>query len=237
MFASSLKQRSLKPERLDTGDYTPAEYAKWHREMRLLHGFFGEMRALRGSLLKELRNDDAERVSILDVGAGSGRLLGAIRQWSGNKKTFLVGAELSADAALLIKHNSINGEIQAIQSDALELPFADDSFDYVISTLFLHHLTDDQCVTLLGEIGRIARRKFFIIDLHRHAAAYYLYRIFSPLFLQRFTQEDGALSILKSFRPGELESLARRAGFDNITVERSAAYRLVLSGKKKKAQA
>src|SRR6266404_2006153 len=160
MFASSLKQRSLKPERLDTGDYTPAEYAKWHREMRLLHGFFGEMRALRGSLLKELRNDDAERVSILDVGAGSGRLLGAIRQWSGNKKTFLVGAELSADAALLIKHNSINGEIQAIQSDALELPFADDSFDYVISTLFLHHLTDDQCVTLLGEIGRIARRKF-----------------------------------------------------------------------------
>src|SRR5436190_7748515 len=105
MFAS-LKQRSLKPERLDTGDYTPAEYAKWHREMRLVHGILGEIRALRGSLLKDLRNNEAEKVSILDVGAGSGRLLGAIRRSRENRKMFLVGVELSSDAALLIRNSS-----------------------------------------------------------------------------------------------------------------------------------
>src|SRR5438874_3934998 len=127
----SLRQRSLKPERLDTGDYTLEEYAKWHREMRFVHGFFGEIRALRGSLFKDLENNGSDEVSILDVGAGSGRLLRAIRRWHEDKKMFLVGAELSPDAALLIKHNSKNGEIQSIRSDALKLPFADNSFDYV----------------------------------------------------------------------------------------------------------
>ena len=145
----------------------------------------------------------------------------------------LVGAELSGDAAISIKINSIGGEILAVQCDALRLPFADDSFDYAFSTLFLHHLTDEHAVTLLGEMSRVARRRFFVIDLHRHPVAYYFYRIFSSLFLQRFIQEDGALSILKSFRPGELRRLAARAGIEDANLTRSAAYRLVLSGKKR----
>lgn len=227
------KQRSLNPERLDTGDYTPQEYARWQREMRLIHRVFGEMRALRGSLVRQLRTNDSRRVSILDVGAGSGELLQVIRKWSAGKPVLLVGAELGREAAMSIKNNSIDGEILAVQCDALRLPFADDSFDYSFSTLFLHHLTDDQAVTLLGEMSRVARRRFFVIDLHRHPFAYYFYKIFSSLFLQRFIQEDGALSILKSFRPAELRRLADKAGIEDATVTRSAAYRLVLSGKKR----
>ncbi len=230
---SRFKQRSLEPERLDTGDYTPQEYAKWQREIRIIHRIFGEMRALRRELVAEINANGSKRISILDVGAGSGELLKAVKKWVPGRDAFLVGAELSRDAALSIKENSVDGEITVVQCNALKLPFDDDSFDYIFSTLFLHHLTDEQAIEFLNEISRVASRGFFVIDLRRSAVAYYFYKLVGGLFLQRFTREDGALSILKSFRPRELRSLADKAGLQEIGVRRSAAYRLVLSGQKR----
>src|SRR5439155_24549812 len=97
--------RSHKLERLDTGDYTPAEYAKWQSEMKLINRWLGDSRALRLALKDELKHC-GDRISILDVGAGSGELLktakGAIR----NKRTFLVGAELNDEDAKSISERS-----------------------------------------------------------------------------------------------------------------------------------
>src|SRR5258708_32698878 len=103
------RHRSRELERLDRGDYTPQEYAKWQREIRVIHRVFGEMRALRGSLLSEMQASESKCVSILDVGAGSGELLKAVKKWALGKDAFLVGAEISSDAALSIKTNSIDG--------------------------------------------------------------------------------------------------------------------------------
>lgn len=233
---SSFKKRSLKPERLDLGQYSPEEYARWHREMRFIHGILGEKRALSRSLLREISRSGEAEVSILDVGAGSGALLNGLRTSLRGKKTFLVAGELSPEAIRSIKSGSGKNGIVPVMCDSLRLPFADDSFDYLISTLFLHHLTDVQAVTLFNEMGRVARKKFFVIDLHRNAPAYYLYRFLGSIFLQRFTREDGALSILRSFKPDELRSLAGGADIADMTVKRSAAFRLVLSGRKKTDQ-
>jgi hypothetical protein len=78
---------------------------------------------------------------------------------------------------------------------------------------------------------RVARQKIFVIDLHRHALAYFLYTTVGKLFLyNRLIRHDGALSILRSFRPAELEDLAARAKLENVSVERHFPFRLVLSG-------
>ncbi len=228
----SFDKRSQCLERLDTGDYTPAEYAKWQREMRLINRFLGDTRSLRLSLRGEMRNFSYGRVSVLDVGAGSGEMLKAARETIGDRPLFLVGAEVNADAARSINDLAFQFGIRGVQCDALKLPFADNSFDFAISSLFLHHLNETDATTLIKEMSRVAKRGFFIIDLHRHAAAYHLYRIFGRLFLQRFTLEDGSLSILRSFRPGELLRLARMAGVRDAVVTRRAAFRLVLSGTK-----
>lgn len=226
------KRRSHKLERLDVGDYTEEEYAKWQWEMKFINRVLGDMRALRLSLWRELRESEAKKISVLDVGAGSGELLREIKDCVKSKETFLVGAELNAEAARSINRNS-SGEILSVQCNALQLPFADNSFDYIISSLFLHHLNDEQALMLMKEMSRVAREKFFVIDLHRHPAAYYLYKTFGKIFLQRFTQEDGALSILRSFQPDELQRLAKKANIEDVKVERRAAFRLVLSGRKK----
>ena len=70
----------------------------------------------------------------------------------------------------------------------------------------------------------------FVIDLFRHPLAYFLYTTVGHLFLyNRLLREDGALSILRSFRPEELQQLARQAQLKNVRVERRFPFRLVLS--------
>jgi len=219
------KHRSHKLERLDTGDYTPAEYRRWQREMQFIHRFFGEIRALRRTVFRDLEKTDGP-VSVLDVGAGSGGLLRELRKWTAGRAGMFVGVEIDHQAALSIR----DGAVAAVEADALRLPFGNDSFDFVFCSLFLHHLDDEAAVQLLTEMKRVANRRIYAIDLNRNALAYYMYKTFGRLALQRFTVEDGALSILRSFNPDELYRLAAAAGLREIKVERSRLNRLILLG-------
>lgn len=220
--------RSYELERLDNGDYTPAEYRRWQREMWFIHRMFGELRALRRTLFRDIRAAGDRSVSVLDVGAGSGELLRELAKWTAGRKTFFVGAELNEEGARTINCSTLS----AVQCDALRLPFDDDSFDYVICSLFLHHLGDDDAVSLLKEMSRLARKRIYAIDLNRQPIAYYLYKALGRVLLQRFTLEDGALSILRSFSPTEMTEIAKAAGLSDIKVERSRVNRLILSGRK-----
>jgi ubiquinone/menaquinone biosynthesis C-methylase UbiE len=227
------RHRSYELEHLDKGDYTPEEYEGCLIELRRINRFLGDARALRGSLLAEIERERLSSFSVLDVGAGSGELLRVVASWTRETERagVLVGLELNARSADAILEES--GEfpaISSVQGDALRLPFADDCFDYAICSLFTHHFKDEGVVTILNELSRVARRRLFVIDLHRHPLAYYLYTTVGRLFLHsRLIREDGALSILRSFRPKELEQLARHAGLANVRVERRFPFRLVLS--------
>ena len=218
------RERSYDPERLDTGDYTAEEYALWQRELSLIHSFFGEKRAIRNSLIADIRSSGFRSVSILDVGAGSGDLLRHINQRVDFEQKLLVGMEIGHAAARSIHADGI----LAVRSTGT-LPFADHSFDYTFCTLLLHHLSDEAAVDLLREMHRITRRKLFVVDLERSAVSYYLYRALGRVFLQEFTFYDGSLSIRRSFTRSELRSIGKQAGLEDFTVRNSAVGRLAAS--------
>ncbi|HLM62377.1 MAG TPA: methyltransferase domain-containing protein [Pyrinomonadaceae bacterium] len=230
------KTRSYKLERIDTGDYTPEEYEVFLREIAFINRVLGDNQALKKTLLKEIELKNLREFSVLDVGAGSGELLRAIAKFSRkqNRKTRLYGLELNARSAVAILKESKNYmEIRAVRGDAFQLPFADDSFDYAICSLFTHHFIDEKVVRILEEMNRVARRKIFVIDLHRHRAAYNLYKIFCVAFrISPLVREDGLLSILRSFKPDELKQMASEAFLENVSVERHFPFRLILEGKK-----
>ena len=124
-------------------------------------------------------------------------------------------------------------EICSVQGSGLTLPFPDASVDYVISSLTLHHFDDEAAVSILREMARVARRGIFVIDLHRNPMAYFFYTTLGHLILHnRLLREDGALSILKSFTPVELEKLGQLAGLKDVTVEKHFPSRLVLGARK-----
>jgi ubiquinone/menaquinone biosynthesis C-methylase UbiE len=219
------RTRSNQLERLDTGDYTPDEYARWQREMWWIHRLFGELRALKHTLLNEIQRRGERSVSVLDVGAGSGELLAELSKWTKGKSAFFVGLEMAPEAAGAIMCKGIT----AVRADGEKLPFADGSFDYVFCTLVLHHLDDEAAVNVLAEMSRVANKRIFAIDLNRDPVPYYLYKYLGRLFLQPFTIEDGALSILRSRTESELMKLAGKAGLRDAKVEHFKANRLVLS--------
>lgn len=227
------RQRSLEPENLDKGSYSPEEYEGCLVELRRINEWLGDADALRDSLLKEVERASLRSFSVLDVGAGSGELLRVVAKWAReqNRSAWLLGLELNARSAQAIKDESAEfPEIASLQGDGLQLPFADRSFDYVIQSLTLHHFDDEGAVGILREMARVARRGIFVIDLHRNPMAYFFYTTIGRLFLHnRLIREDGALSILKSWLPEELEALGRRAGLAKVKVENHFPARLILS--------
>jgi ubiquinone/menaquinone biosynthesis C-methylase UbiE len=228
------RQRSYELERIDRGDYTPEEYEGCLVELRRVNRWLGDVGALRRSVLPGIERDRVRDFSLLDVGAGSGELLRAAARWARGRgmRARLVGLELNARSARgIVEESREFREIAAVRGDALRLPFADGAFDYVMCSLFTHHFRDEQVVAVLGEMARVARRRVYAIDLHRHPVAYFFYTTVGRLLLRNpLVREDGALSILRSFVPRELQRLGERAGLARAQVERRFPYRLVLSG-------
>src|SRR3712207_1145647 len=205
-------------------------------ELRRVNRWLGDSRALRRSVLTEIESDGAREFSLLDVGAGTGELLRETARWARTRqmKAKLVGLELNERAAEgIVEESGEFSEIESVRADALRMPFEAGAFDYCLCSLFTHHFRDESVVALLREMSRVARRRVYVIDLHRHPVAYYFYTTVGRLFLHnRLIREDGALSILRAFVPRELKSLAERAGLSSARVERRFPYRLVLSGEK-----
>jgi hypothetical protein len=73
-------------------------------------------------------------------------------------------------------------------------------FNFAISSLFTHHLNDEQIVNFLQWMERHTNQGWLINDLHRHPAAYFLIKYASRLLgFHYMVQHDGPISVARSF--------------------------------------
>ena len=98
--------------------------------------------------------------SFLDVGAGTGRAMKALASAFPQARVQGIEpvAELRQQAAII---NGISGA-DLREGDALQLPFADDSFDWVVETGVLHHIR--HWPRAVEEMARVARYGVLISD-------------------------------------------------------------------------
>lgn len=90
------------------------------------------------------------KTDLFDEAAGPG-LVGPLSSLTGQ----VVGIDLSATAATAAHRRGVR---DVVRSDVCRLPFADASFDLVVSNSTLDHLPDVQAIhTALGELWRITR--------------------------------------------------------------------------------
>ena len=227
-----LRKRSQKLERIDTGEYTPEEYELFLKDIAYINRKLGDNAAIRATLLAEIERLDLKEFSVLDVGAGSGEMLRFIAEFAAKsgRRARLVGVDLNQRSIDAMKRSSVEFDsIYPVLGDALDLPFDNDSFDFCISSLFTHHLKDEQIVRLFREMDRVSSRGIFSIDLHRHPMAWILYKLFCWSHgISRMVRYDGSLSILRSFKKDELIEFAAAANLKNNSVKEVSPYRLVL---------
>jgi SAM-dependent methyltransferase len=101
----------------------------------------------------DLRRD----ARVLDLGAGTGTLAIQIKQrWPDATVTGLDADPEILDIARR-KAAEAGVELELVEGFSNELPFADASFDAVVSTLFFHHLTGDVKRATLAEVARVLR--------------------------------------------------------------------------------
>jgi SAM-dependent methyltransferase len=206
LAGSLLRERFIVPEMLD---HAPPDVARASlRDLARINRYLGGYLVLRKMFARLVQ--PGEGFSVLDVGAASGDMGAAIR------RRFPLARVTSLDYK---PDHLAEAAEPKVAGDAFHLPFRPASFDYVFSSLFLHHFTDGQVVELFASFRTIARRAVLAIDLDRGPLAYYFLPNTRWLFgWHAITINDGQISVEAGFKRDELLGLARKAGLEGAQV-------------------
>ena len=117
--------------------------------------------------LAELARLDAGQ-SVLDVGCGTGALAIAAKGFVGAGGE-VTGVDPSPEMVARAKRKAAKAGVDVrFEVGTIEaLPFPDAAFDTALSTLMLHHLTDDGLEKGLGEVARVLKAggRFLAVDI------------------------------------------------------------------------
>jgi ubiquinone/menaquinone biosynthesis C-methylase UbiE len=164
--------------------------------------------AFKAALLAHARIQSGQQV--LDLACGTATLTIAIKQ--AYPQATVVG--IDGDPAILsrakTKAQEASVDVQFDEGLSYELPYADESFDRVLSSLFFHHLTRENKLQTLTEVRRVLKSggQFHVADWGAPQNA--LMRLAS----QGIVLLDGATT--KDNFAGLLPELIRQSGFAAI---------------------
>lgn len=159
---------------------------------------------------------------LLDVGYGDGGMLRTIARWAAGQgiDCTLVGIDLNPRSPAVARARTD----PALRIDYRSGDYADlagEPWDFVISSLVTHHMSDRQRQDFLHFMESHARQGWFVNDLHRHAVAWYGFTALATLARWHpFVRHDGPLSIARSFRRPDWEQLLTQAGVSHTAAIR-----------------
>src|SRR5881394_2812526 len=157
-------------EFMDEDAVDPRELERALRFIRLVNRLFGYTRSIIKHLEKFSRGwQKGQRIHIIDMATGSADIPRAILKWA-SKRGFdvhIVAVDRHAVTARTAAAAGSDPRLKIVQADVFALPFAEKSFDYALTALFLHHLDEGQIVDLLKSMDRLARRGIIAADLLR----------------------------------------------------------------------
>lgn len=203
------------------------------RALSRVNAWSGSVRILWPDLLAQAKQATPAPLRVLDLATGAGDV--PIRLWHKARRAGVAlrieGWDISPRAIDYARSQSqrYGADIEFSCKDARadEIPA---SFDAIISSLFLHHLDDEQAVSLLRRMANASRKVVMINDLARGGFGFVLAWLGTRLLSRsRVVHVDGPLSVQAAFTPAEALDLAERAGLQGSTVRRRWPARYLLT--------
>jgi SAM-dependent methyltransferase len=168
----------------------PAEYAVMFR-VEETHWWYRALHQLIFEMLERELSDWREK-AILDAGCGTGAILKRLGNPAMN-----VGVDLATEAIAFCRERGLDNVQQA---DISALPFADDSFDAVISSSVLYHEWVKDIGGAVRELRRVLRPDGLLF-------------VVLPAFRFLHSAHDDAVMTARRFRKNEVRSLLLENGF------------------------
>jgi len=234
-FLSSLSRRERIPELMDDPALDQAEHRRALAGLARLNRFSGSTGVLWRALERLAREIKGRPVRILDVATGSGDVpIGLWKQAARRGIPIAVeGCDISETALAAAREQAAmaGAQVRFFQHDALRDPLPV-GFDAVTSSLFLHHLSSVDALTLLRQMAT-AGSVVLVNDLARsrfnYLAVWFACRVLSGSPVVRF---DGPASVRSAFTPREALELAHRGGLIGATVRPRFPCRYLLEWRK-----
>jgi SAM-dependent methyltransferase len=230
-FAAAARRR--RPELMDQPGLAAAEHA------RALAGLRRINRVSRSAAMywPELRRHAAARrgepLRVLDLASGGGdvAIALALRARQSRLDLLVEGCDKSFEATQIAgeQARARAAQVRFFTLDVLENDIPT-GYDIIISSLFLHHLADDDAVGLLGSMAQSAERAILINDLVRGPLEYALAWAGCRLLSRSpIVRHDGPVSVRAAFTIPEAHELAKQAGLHGVRITRHWPGRFLLS--------
>jgi len=218
-------QRVRDEEQMDDPSLDPKVYDEVLKGLGRVNGWTFAARPTLAFLARATRG--REQFSLLDVGSGEGGMLRVIAKWARKRglAARLTGVDLNPKS---------EGVARALTPDDMPIAWRTGDyrdlgrFDFVVSSLVAHHMTDSQLRDFLRWMEANSDRGWFVNDLHRHGFAYFGFPLLATLLgVHRIVRQDGRLSIARSFRPADWRSILAAAGVtEGVEIRRYFPFRL-----------
>ena len=117
--------------------------------------WFMRERRFKSDLIEQAQIGESNRV--LDVGCGTGTLAIMTKQLHPDAEVVGIDADAKILSIARAKAAKTGMKLTFDQGMADELPYPDSSFDRVLSSLFLHHLSNENKLRTLREVRRVLR--------------------------------------------------------------------------------
>jgi 2-polyprenyl-3-methyl-5-hydroxy-6-metoxy-1,4-benzoquinol methylase len=228
-----LSQRYCLPEVMDQPGLDPCRHVRALRGLARINFWSGSARILWPPLADLARRLHPRPLRVLDVATGGGDV--PIRLW---RRARRAGLDLEVEGCdvspVALEHarscaDRAGAVVGFFPLDAVRDPIPP-GYDAVVSSLFLHHLDEDQAADLLRQMAAATRHLVLVNDLERCWAGLALAHLGTRLLsTSAVVHTDGPRSVRRAFTRDEARALAEQAGLRGATVSRRWPFRYLLA--------
>ncbi len=221
---------------MDLETRSDKETIRAYRLIRRVNHFLGGTRVTLSHLKQySKRWDKNDCIRILDVAAGIADIPQAIVRWA-RKKGFhvtVVALDINPQVTSYAKQELHHyPEINLIRASIFEIPFATQSFDYVITSQFFHHLNEEEVLRVLKIFSLLAKRGIIVNDLMRRIRAYLWIHFFSRFTTNEIFRNDAPLSVRRGFCREEVQKIIQESGLDYLKFYHHPYHRFAIAGER-----